>query len=133
GYHANPQYAIETLLAAERGGADWIVLCDTNGGTLTSRLVEIIAEVKRAIAILFGIHAHNDSELAVANSLAAVESGAGQVQGTINGYGERCGNANLCSVVATLELTLGLETIGRERLTSLTHVSHYVAELANLP
>jgi 2-isopropylmalate synthase len=133
GYKANPDYAIETLLAAERGGADWIVLCDTNGGTLTSRLVKAIAHVKPRLAIPFGIHAHNDSELAVANSLAAVESGARQVQGTINGYGERCGNANLCSVVAALELKLGLETIGRERLTSLTHVSHYVAELANLP
>src|ERR1700754_842789 len=133
GYQASPQYALETLLAAERGGADWIILCDTNGGTLTSQLLNAIAEVKQAITIPFGIHAHNDSELAVANSLAAVESGARQVQGTINGYGERCGNANLCSVMAALELKLGYETIGRKRLTNLTHVSHYVAELANLP
>ena len=133
GYAANPRYAVQTLLAAQRGGADWIVLCDTNGGTLTSRLVKAIAQVKQAIAAPFGIHAHNDSELAFANSLAAVESGAGQVQGTINGYGERCGNANLCSVVAALELKLGCETVGRERLTGLTQVSHYVAELANLP
>ena len=133
GYAANPHYAIQTLLAAERGGADWIVLCDTNGGTLTSRLVKAIAAVKQAVAIPLGIHAHNDSELAVANSLAAVEGGARQVQGTINGYGERCGNANLCSVMASLELKLGYETIGRERLANLTHVSHYVAELANLP
>jgi 2-isopropylmalate synthase len=133
GYKANPHYAAQTLLAAERGGADWIVLCDTNGGTLTSRLVKAIEHAKQAVATPFGIHAHNDSDLAVANSLAAVESGARQVQGTINGYGERCGNANLCSVVAALELKLGCETIGRERLASLTHVSHYVAELANLP
>jgi 2-isopropylmalate synthase len=133
GHKANPHYAMQTLLAAERGGADWIVLCDTNGGTLTSRLVKAIAHTKQSIAIPFGIHAHNDSELAVANSLAAVDSGARQVQGTINGYGERCGNANLCSVMATLELKLGYETIGREQLTSLTQVSHYVAELANLP
>ncbi|HJQ26468.1 MAG TPA: citramalate synthase [Blastocatellia bacterium] len=133
GYKANPHYAMQTLLAAERGGADLIVLCDTNGGTLTGRLVQAIAAVKHAVAIPFGIHAHNDSELAVANSLAAVEHGARQVQGTINGYGERCGNANLCSVIAALELKLDYETIGRERLLNLTHVSHYVAELANLP
>ncbi len=133
GYKANPHYAMQTLLAAERGGADLIVLCDTNGGTLTSRLVQAITAAKRAIAIPFGIHAHNDSELAVANSLAAVEQGARQVQGTINGYGERCGNANLCSVIAALELKLGHETVGSERLTGLTQVSHYVAELANLP
>jgi 2-isopropylmalate synthase len=133
GFTARPDYAIETLLAAERGGADWIVLCDTNGGTLTSRLTKVIAEVKQAITTPFGMHAHNDSDLAVANSLAAVESGARQVQGTINGYGERCGNANLCSVIAALELKLDYETIGRERLAALTPVSHYVAELANLP
>ena len=133
GFTARPRYALETLLAAERGGADWIVLCDTNGGTLTSRLTKVIAEVKRSIATPFGIHAHNDCDLAVANSLAAVESGARQVQGTINGYGERCGNANLCSVMAALELKLGYQTIGRARLAWLTPVSHYVAELANLP
>ncbi len=133
GYAANADYAIETLMAAERGGADWIVLCDTNGGTLTSRLTQVIAEVKRSITTPFGIHTHNDSDLAVANSLAAVESGARQVQGTINGYGERCGNANLCSVTAALELKLGYETIGRERLQTLTQMSRYVAELANLP
>ena len=133
GFVANPEHAIQTLEAAARGGADWIVLCDTNGGTLTSQLVKIISTVKQVLSIPFGIHAHNDSELAVANSLAAVESGARQVQGTINGYGERCGNANLCSVLAALELKLGYETIGPERLTNLTHVSHYVAELANLP
>jgi 2-isopropylmalate synthase len=133
GHHANPHYALQTLLAAERGGADWIVLCDTNGGTLTSRLVKAIAAVRPRLATPLGIHAHNDSELAVANSLAAVESGARQVQGTINGYGERCGNANLCSVIAALDLKLGYETVGRERLANLTHTSHYVAELANLP
>lgn len=133
GFAANPLYAIETLRAAERGGADWIVLCDTNGGTLTSRLVKVIDEVKESIATPFGIHAHNDTDLAVANSIAAVEQGARQVQGTINGYGERCGNANLCSVIAALELKLGFETVGRESLTMLTQVSRYAAELANLP
>jgi 2-isopropylmalate synthase len=133
GFDAEASYAIETLLAAQRGGADWIVLCDTNGGTLTSRLSKIILEVKRAARVRLGVHAHNDSELAVANSIAAVECGAQQVQGTINGYGERCGNANLCSVIPTLELKLGIGTIGRERLSMLTGVSRYVAELANLP
>src|SRR5262249_52586431 len=133
GFIANPDHAISTLQAAQHGGADWIVLCDPNGGTLTSKLVKIISQVKLLIATPFGIHAHNDSELAVANSLAAVESGARQVQGTVNGYGERCGNANLCSVLSALELKLGYETIGPERLTPLTPVPHYVAELANLP
>ncbi|HWO02736.1 MAG TPA: citramalate synthase [Blastocatellia bacterium] len=133
GFDADASYAIRTLLAAQRGGADWIVLCDTNGGTLTSRLIEIFLEVKKTVSVRLGLHAHNDSELAVANSIAAVECGAEQVQGTINGYGERCGNANLCSVIPTLELKVGVETIGRERLSMLTGVSRYVAELANLP
>jgi 2-isopropylmalate synthase len=133
GYSANPQYAIETLLAAERAGAAWIVLCDTNGGTMTRRLAEVFADVRRKVKTRLGIHAHNDSEVAVANSIAAVECGATQVQGTINGYGERCGNANLCSVIAALELKLSHETIGRERLAGLTPTSRFVAELANLP
>jgi 2-isopropylmalate synthase len=133
GFRSNPQYALETLRSAELSGADWIVLCDTNGGTLTSSLIEIIAEVKRAVSTQFGIHTHNDSDLAVANAVAAVEHGAQQVQGTINGYGERCGNANLCSVIPILELKLGYEVIGRRRLAMLTQVSRYLAELANLP
>ena len=133
GFRADAPYALETLLAAERAGADWIVLCDTNGGTLTSRVTEIVRQVTRAVSAPLGMHAHNDSELAVANSIAAVECGATQVQGTINGYGERCGNANLCTVIPALELKLGNQTIGHERLATLTHVSRYVAELANLP
>jgi 2-isopropylmalate synthase len=133
GYAANPSFAVETLKAADDAGADTIVLCDTNGGTLTSRLVEIVDHVRKAIRAPVGIHAHNDSDMAVANSVAAVEHGVSQVQGTINGYGERCGNANLCSIIPVLELKLGRETIGRERLGMLTSVSHYVAELANLP
>ncbi len=133
GFHADAVYALETLRAAERGGADWIVLCDTNGGTLTSRLTAVIRQVTLAIKTPLGVHAHNDSDLAVANSIAAVECGVEQVQGTINGYGERCGNANLCSVIPALELKLEAETIGRERLSTLTQVSRYVAELANLP
>ena len=133
GFRADAVYALDTLLAAERGGADWIVLCDTNGGTLTSRLTEVIRQVTRSVKTPLGVHAHNDSDLAVANSIAAVECGAEQVQGTINGYGERCGNANLCSVIPALELKLDRETIGRARLATLTHVSRYIAELANLP
>ncbi len=133
GFASDSAYAIETLKAASRGGADWIVLCDTNGGTMTSRLSEIVSEVEASVKIPLGIHTHNDSELAVANALAAVERGARQVQGTVNGYGERCGNANLCSVIPALELKLGYETIGRERLTSLAHLSRHIAELANLP
>jgi len=132
GYAAQPDYAIETLLAAARGGADWIVLCDTNGGTITSRLSEVVDIVRTRVGAPIGIHAHNDSELAVANSIAAVEAGATQVQGTINGYGERCGNANLCSVISVLELKLGHETIGHERLSHLTEISRFTAELANL-
>jgi 2-isopropylmalate synthase len=133
GFAADPGYAIKTLLAAEQGGADWAVLCDTNGGTLTSRLTEIILAVKRQIQLPLGIHVHNDSDFAVANTIAAVQAGVAQVQGTINGYGERCGNANLCSVIPVLDLKLGYETIGRERLATLTQASRYVAELANLP
>jgi 2-isopropylmalate synthase len=133
GFAADSDYAIETLKAAERGGADWIVLCDTNGGTLTSRLSEIVSQIKSSISVPLGIHTHNDSDLAAANSIAAVEQGARQVQGTINGYGERCGNANLCSVIPSLELKLGYETIGRRNLTQLAHTSRHVAELANLP
>ena len=133
GYTADPGYAMRTLAAAQHAGADSIVLCDTNGGTLTSRLTGVIGEVKKLITITLGIHCHNDSDLAVANSIAAVESGARHVQGTINGYGERCGNANLCSVISVLELKLDYETIGRQRLSALTGLSRYVAELANLP
>ena len=133
GFAADPDYALATLLAAESAGANWIVLCDTNGGTLTRRLTEVFSVARRALNVELGIHAHNDSELAVANSIAAVECGATQVQGTINGYGERCGNANLCSVIPALELKLGRATIGPRRLAMLTAASRLVAELANLP
>ncbi|MGH9823565.1 MAG: citramalate synthase, partial [Blastocatellia bacterium] len=132
GYKSLPDYALSALQAGAEGGADWIVLCDTNGGTLTTQISEVISEVQKRVDTPLGIHAHNDSELAVANSIAAVLKGAGQVQGTINGYGERCGNANLCSIIPILELKLGRETIGRERLATLTSVSREVAEFANL-
>lgn len=132
GYTANPDYALRTLQAAKSAGADVLCLCDTNGGTVTFRLAEICAEVRKRFDGILGIHTHNDSDLAVANALAAVERGFTHVQGTINGYGERCGNANLCSIIPNLELKLGHTTIGREKLASLTGVARYVAELANL-
>ncbi len=133
GYKANPDYAVQTLLAAEGAGADCLVLCDTNGGALPHEVEEIIARVKRVIATPFGIHAHNDSETAVANSLAAIRMGAVQVHGTINGYGERCGNANLCTIIPTLKLKLGIDCVSDASLSRLRDLSRYVDELANLP
>ena len=132
GFKADPDYALETLTAAEEAGADSIVLCDTSGGTLTSDLRERFHIASEQVKTPMGIHTHNDCEMAVANSIAAVQLGAVQVQGTINGYGERCGNANLCSVIPVLELKLGLHCIGRQNLKRLTEVSRYVSELANL-
>lgn len=133
GYKNNPEYAIQAITAAHEAGAARLILCDTNGGTLTSEVTDIILAVKKALPdARFGIHAHNDSELAVANSLEAVRLGATQVQGTINGYGERCGNANLCSIIPNLELKMGIETIGAENMKRLMVTSHYVSETANL-
>ncbi len=133
GYNSNPGFALRTLEAAAEAGADVLCLCDTNGGNMPSRIGEVTAEVvKRFGGLTIGIHAHNDSDVAVANTIAAVENGATHVQGCINGYGERCGNANLCSVLPNLELKLGYETIGREKLAHLTSVARFVAELANL-
>jgi len=133
GFKADPEYALATLAAAEEAGADTLVLCDTNGGTLTSGIREDFLAALRHVKTPLGIHTHNDSEMAVANSIAAVQAGAMQVQGTINGYGERCGNANLCSVIANIELKLGMRSIGMDSLKRLTEISHYVSELANLP
>jgi 2-isopropylmalate synthase len=132
GYSANSAYALQTLEAAYKAGADVLCLCDTNGGTITGRLVEIVAEVRKRFDGVIGIHTHNDSDVAVANTIAAVEAGATHVQGCMNGYGERCGNANLASVIANLELKLGHNTIGPEKLASLTSVCRFIAELANL-
>ena len=133
GYVANPDYAILTLEAAQNAGADVLCLCDTNGGTLPNRLAEIVTEIRARFEGTLGIHAHNDSDVAVANTLAAVEQGVTHVQGCLNGYGERCGNVNLASVLANLELKLGHTTIGLDKLTTLTNVARYIAELANLP
>ncbi|HUA59981.1 MAG TPA: citramalate synthase [Verrucomicrobiae bacterium] len=133
GYQANPAYALKTLDAAHAAGADVLCLCDTNGGTVTGRLIEIVAEVRKRFDGVIGIHTHNDSDLAVANTIAAVEAGATHVQGCMNGYGERCGNANLASIIANLEVKLGHTAIGPDKLTSLTSVCRFIAELANLP
>jgi len=132
GYKADPAYAMETLQAAVRGGAETVVLCDTNGGTLPWELEGIIRELKPALDHPFGIHTHNDSECAVINSLVGVREGAIQVQGTINGVGERCGNANLCSIIPDLELKMGLECLPAGNLPRLTDLSHFVMEVANL-
>ncbi|AEG16392.1 2-isopropylmalate synthase/homocitrate synthase family protein [Desulfofundulus kuznetsovii DSM 6115] len=132
GFKANAQYALATLRAAVRGGADRLVLCDTNGGSLPEEIAAIVERVKEEIPVVLGIHCHNDGELAVANTLAAVRAGVTHVQGTINGYGERCGNANLCSVIPNLTLKYGHETIPRSSLAQLTDLSRYVSELANL-
>jgi 2-isopropylmalate synthase len=132
GYSSNPSFALRTLEAAKKAGADVLCLCDTNGGSLPHRLVEILSEVRRRFDGIIGIHCHNDSDVAVANTIAAVEQGVTHVQGCFNGYGERCGNANLCSIIANLELKLGHTTIGPDKLAQLTNVARFIAELANL-
>jgi 2-isopropylmalate synthase len=133
GCTANPDYALRTLEAAHAAGADVLCLCDTNGGSQPDRVRALVAEVRRRFDGVIGIHTHNDSDLGVANALAAVDAGATHVQGCLNGYGERCGNANLTSIIANLELKLGHTTIGPERLAHLTPVCRFIAELANLP
>ena len=133
GFKNNPQYAFSTLIAAQDAKADWIVLCDTNGGTFPYEVQSIINEVKKKIAVPLGIHVHNDTEMAVANSILAVREGIGLVQGTINGYGERCGNANLCSIIPNLKLKMGIDCITDSQLEKITEVSRFVSELANLP
>lgn len=140
GYKADSSYALETLQAAIRGGAETVALCDTNGGTLPWEVESMIREIltplnpslKPALNHPFGIHTHNDSECAVINSLTAVREGAIQVQGTINGVGERCGNANLCSIMADLELKMGYQCLPKGNLEHLYDLSHFVAEVANI-
>ncbi|MEW6218066.1 MAG: citramalate synthase [Thermodesulfobacteriota bacterium] len=135
GYKRNPEYALATLDRAVAGGADCLILCDTNGGTLPFEVPEIMAAVRRHLGegVALGIHAHNDSETAVATSLVAVTQGASQVQGTFNGYGERCGNANLTSIMPALTLKMGYTFFAADQLTRLAEVSRFVNELANLP
>ena len=132
GYKDDPQFALNMLRAAEQAGADVLVLCDTNGGALPSEVFDIFNHVKKECTTPLGIHAHNDGGLAVANSLMAVQAGAVHVQGTINGIGERCGNANLCSVIPNLVLKMALPTKSTVKLKNLTHLSHFIYEVANL-
>ena len=132
GYKADPDYAIRTLKAAEAGGASCVVLCDTNGGTLPLEMVDILADVKKQVSCSFGIHSHNDAGVGVANALIAVEEGAIQVQGSFNGYGERCGNANLCTVIPNIKLKLNKQLKSGENLDELMEFSRFISEVANV-
>jgi 2-isopropylmalate synthase len=132
GCRADPDYALLTLEAAADAGADTLVLCDTNGGALPWTVTDVVGEVKNATTTPLGIHAHDDGGMAVANTLVAVAAGATHVQGTINGYGERCGNANLCSVIPSLKLKMGYDCVTDEQLQLLSETARYVSELANL-
>lgn len=132
GYKANPQYALATLEAATGAGADLVVLCDTNGGLMPWELKTIMTAVKEKVKVPLGIHVHDDAGMATANSLIAVCEGAVQVHGTINGYGERCGNANLCTIIPNLQLKMGLKLVTEEQLKGLTKLSRFVAELVNI-
>ncbi len=133
GYKNNSRYALSVLKAAQEAKADWIVLCDTNGGTFPDEIQLIIRKVKKDIAVPLGIHVHNDAEMAVANTVLAVKEGVRMVHGTINGYGERCGNANLCSIIPNLKLKMGMDCLTDDQLKKITEVSRFVSELANLP
>jgi len=133
GYRDNPQYALKVLAAAAEAGADVLVLCDTNGGSIPNDIYEITRTVcEQFPSIVIGIHTHNDTDCATANTLAAVRAGARQVQGTINGLGERCGNANLCAVIPNLALKMGFEVLNPEKIKTLTEVYRYVFEIGNL-
>ena len=132
GFEANKKYALESIKAAAAAGADAVHLCDTNGGVLPNRLSIIIDEVKEILPTPLGIHVHNDGELAVANSIAAVEQGVRYVQGTVNGYGERCGNANLCSIIPTLQIKMGLKVVELEQMQKLSKIAKEISELVNM-
>jgi 2-isopropylmalate synthase len=133
GYKANPDYALKVLSAAAEAGASVLVLCETNGGCLPEDVFQITEAVCKFFpGVTIGIHCHNDCDCAVANTLAAVRAGARQVQGTINGLGERSGNANLCTILPNLTFKMGLETVGRKKLKGLTELSRFVYEIANL-
>ncbi len=135
-YKRNPDYALQTLQTAATAGAEWLVLCDTNGGTLPHEIHQITAAVQSEMhqfpTAQLGIHTHNDSETAVANAIAAVQAGVRMVQGTMNGYGERCGNANLCSLIPNFELKLGYSCLPEHRLALLTKTARAVSEVVNL-
>lgn len=133
GYRANPEYAMKALDAAIDGGADCLCLCDTNGGTMPSEVSEIVKSVFGKVSVPLGIHCHNDSGTAVASSIAAIMEGAAQVQGTINGLGERCGNADLCSIIPNLQLKLGYRCIPPRNIARLKDLSRFVYEMCNMP
>ena len=134
GYNSNPEYALAVIESAVSAGSSWVILCDTNGGMLPDRVYEITRTViEKFPGVRVGIHAHNDSDTAVANSLMAVKAGARQVHGTINGIGERTGNANLCSIIPNLQLKMGFSAVPDESLPRLTELAHFVAELSNMP
>jgi 2-isopropylmalate synthase len=133
GYRDNRDYALQAILAAAEAGAEVAVLCDTNGGMLPVRVADVVDDVMRTTGVRVGIHCHNDTGCAVANTLAAVDAGATHIQGTLNGYGERTGNADLISVVANLEFKLGREIVPLESLREATRIAHAVAEVTNVP
>ncbi len=132
GYREDREYALETLRAAAESGAEVLVLCDTNGGTMPSRVAEVVSDVREKVGARLGIHTHNDGGCAVANTLMAVQAGVRHVQGTINGIGERCGNADLTAVVPGLQIKLGYACVPEDRLKELTDLAHFVNEVANL-
>jgi len=132
GFKADAKYAMKSIQAAREAGADYIVLCDTNGGTLPFEVAGIVAHVRKSFSFPLGIHAHNDADTAVGNSLSAVKEGATMVQGTINGFGERCGNADLCSIIPALKLKMGWDCLGDARLAKLRETSRFVYEIANI-
>ncbi|MDE2215301.1 MAG: citramalate synthase [Candidatus Omnitrophica bacterium] len=131
GYKNNPGYALKTVLAAQAGGADCIILCDTNGGTLPEEVARIVKEVKKKVKVTLGIHTHNDQGLAVANSLAAINCGCVQVQGTFNGMGERCGNADLCTIMSILHTKMKKQSIPDNKIKLLMDTSYYISEISN--
>ncbi len=131
GYKNNPDYALKSILAAEESGADCVILCDTNGGTTPPEVRKIVAELKGKISVRLGIHTHNDLELAVANSLAAIEQGCTQVQGTFNGLGERCGNANLGTIIGILQSKLKVKSIPEKNVSKLMETSYFISEVSN--
>src|ERR1043166_4507707 len=132
GFKDDPEYAMKTLLAAQEGGADVIVVCDTNGGSMPAEIARIVTEVRGKLKSPIGIHTHNDCGLGVANALAAVEAGAIQVQGTINGYGERTGNCNITTVMANLQLKMGYSCVPDVSMKRLKELSMFVDDLANV-
>src|SRR5207302_11468082 len=133
GYRANRDYALKTLEAALEGGASYLTLCDTNGGSIPTQITEAVCAVQRALPrAQLGIHTHNDSGCAVANALAAIEAGCTLVQGVVNGFGERCGNADMTTIIANLKLKMNYNVVTDEQLSSLREVSRVISELANI-